>query len=77
MVFPLKKSQDSFVHRAAEEDVRFRRESCFLKNTETPETKSHVPGQVVLSVGLFSFNRTTKKTKKSCVGFSLKSKQLY
>ena len=69
MVFPLKKSQDSFVHRAAEEDVRFRRESCLLKNTETPETKSHVPGQVVLSVGLFSFNRTTKNRKRVVLVF--------
>lgn len=46
-----KKSQDSFVHGAAEENPGFRLEPCFLKSTETAETKSHVPGQVVLSVG--------------------------
>lgn len=71
-LFPSK----SKVHGAAEENVRLRLEPCFLKNTETPETKSRVPGQVVLSVGLFSFNRTTKNQKRAVLIFPLK-KQLY
>ena len=41
--------------------------------TETPETKPRVPGQVVLSVGLFSFNRTTKNQKRVVSIFPLKN----
>ena len=63
VVFPLKKS-DSFAHGAAEENIGFRHEPCFLRKVQRPQRQSNLSKvRWSCQLGYFLFNRTTKNQK--------------